>query len=192
MATDTRQRILGAAMRLFGEQGFSATTIAQVESAAGLSPGSGGLYKHFASKDELLSAGIRGRIEDRGDLFVMLQAPPGGVPVEAMLQRIAALGLDRLDDERDLNRILVKDLAGKPELLEFFRTAELRTTHAALSAVLDRLGAGDPDGLAAILIDAMSHYWLMTDIYGGVHPLGIERERYLAALAALAAKGLER
>ena len=38
----TRQRVLIEAMRLFGEQGYSATTVAQIESAAGLKSGSGG------------------------------------------------------------------------------------------------------------------------------------------------------
>lgn len=38
----TRERILTEAMRLFGEKGYEATTIAEIEAAAGLTPGSGG------------------------------------------------------------------------------------------------------------------------------------------------------
>ena len=45
----TRERILMAALDLFATQGFEATSIAQIEKSAGLSPGSGGLYKHFRS-----------------------------------------------------------------------------------------------------------------------------------------------
>lgn len=45
-------------MRLFGEQGYAATSVAQIEAAAGLSPGAGGLYAHFRSKDALLRAGL--------------------------------------------------------------------------------------------------------------------------------------
>lgn len=48
-ARPTRQRIIAEAMRLFGGQGYATTTIAQIESATGLSPGSGGLYRHFPS-----------------------------------------------------------------------------------------------------------------------------------------------
>ena len=55
----TRQRIIAEAMRLFGEQGYAATTVAQVEAAAGLSPGSGSLYRHFPSKRALLAEGVR-------------------------------------------------------------------------------------------------------------------------------------
>ena len=54
----TRERILTASLRLFAERGYRGTTIADIEEAAGLSPGSGGLYAHFHSKHELLAAAI--------------------------------------------------------------------------------------------------------------------------------------
>lgn len=189
MASDTRARVLAAAMRLFGEQGFSATSVAQIEEAAGLSAGSGALYRHFPSKDALLAAGVRERIADRGGLLDAMQAPPPGLPAHRVLHGIAALGMQRLDDERDLNRILVRDLAGHPDLFAFFRDEELRTNHAALTGLLQRVlpGCDDPAALAAILIDAVSHYWLMTDLAGDEHPSGVPRERYLAALASFAA-----
>ena len=189
MAAGTRIRIMIEALRLFGEQGFSATSVAQIELAAGLSPGSGGLYKHFASKDELLAAAIRERIENRGELLQTMTEPPR-MPAEQLLLAIASQGLARLDDERDLNRVLVRDLATRPELLRYFRERELQVTHAALVEVLTGLGAADPAALGAILIDALSHYWLMADLFGNEHPLGISRERYLAALAHLAAQEL--
>jgi AcrR family transcriptional regulator len=58
----TRQRIIDEAMRLFGEQGYAATTIAQIEAAAGLSPGSGSLYRLFPSKQALLAELGQGEI----------------------------------------------------------------------------------------------------------------------------------
>ena len=57
----TRQRLVAEAMRLFGEQGYAATTVAEIEAAAGLSPGSGSLYRHFPSKQALLAEGSAGR-----------------------------------------------------------------------------------------------------------------------------------
>jgi len=47
-----------AAMDLFGRQGYHATTIAQIEAAAGLSAGAGGLYRHFKSKRAVLEEGL--------------------------------------------------------------------------------------------------------------------------------------
>jgi AcrR family transcriptional regulator len=48
----TRQRIVAAAVSLFAEQGFDATSVNQVVVRAGVAKGA--LYHHFASKDDLL------------------------------------------------------------------------------------------------------------------------------------------
>lgn len=57
---DTRERLRKAALQLFVEKGFRGSTIADIETRAGLAPRAGGFYRHFASKDELL-----GEIVDR-------------------------------------------------------------------------------------------------------------------------------
>ena len=61
----TRERLVTEAMRLFGEQGYQATSVAQIEAAAGLAPGSGALYHHFKSKEALLEAGIDRQLDRR-------------------------------------------------------------------------------------------------------------------------------
>jgi len=43
-------------MRLFSEQGFRGASVAQIEAAAGLTPGAGGLYHHFGSKEDVLAS----------------------------------------------------------------------------------------------------------------------------------------
>jgi AcrR family transcriptional regulator len=50
--TDTRDRIERAAIRLFVEQGVTETTVRHIAGAVGLSEGA--LYRHFASKEELV------------------------------------------------------------------------------------------------------------------------------------------
>lgn len=49
---DTRSRIVAAAVALFAEQGFDATSVNQVVARAGVAKGA--LYHHFESKDDLL------------------------------------------------------------------------------------------------------------------------------------------
>jgi len=51
---DTRQRILDAAMRCFSESGFHNASMQQICAAANMSPG--GVYRYFASKDEIIGA----------------------------------------------------------------------------------------------------------------------------------------
>ena len=47
----TRAQLLGAADRLFEQQGYAATTLAQIAEEAGLTKGA--VYSNFASKEEL-------------------------------------------------------------------------------------------------------------------------------------------
>ena len=49
----TRKRIVEAAEHAFRSNGIHATGVAEIMSAAGLTPG--GFYRHFASKDELVA-----------------------------------------------------------------------------------------------------------------------------------------
>jgi AcrR family transcriptional regulator len=51
-ATSARDRVLDAAVDLFAQQGYDATSVAQVIERAGSTKG--GFYHHFASKDALL------------------------------------------------------------------------------------------------------------------------------------------
>ncbi len=184
-------------MDLFGRQGYRATTIAQIEQAAGLTGGAGGLYRHFTSKRELLEAGLDRQVAAGPDLVDFLQ--PGDVDAETTLHQrllaIARAGLRRLESERDLNRMLLRDLADHPDLLARVRDTELRRVHAALTGWLQTQThdpAVDVPALAAVLMSAVSHYWIMTDIFDGLgeHPLQISEDRFLTALADTAARVL--
>lgn len=65
MTTTTKERLVTEAMRLFGQQGYRATSVNQIEKAAGLVPGCGALYNHFKTKQELLSAVIDRQLDRR-------------------------------------------------------------------------------------------------------------------------------
>ena len=54
----TKERILDAALDLFAEAGVDATTVTAIERRAGLAGGSGSLYRHFRSKEDVLDATI--------------------------------------------------------------------------------------------------------------------------------------
>ena len=57
----TRERIVAAAVSLFAEQGFDATSVNEVVLRAGVAKGA--LYHHFASKDDLLYEVYRELVE---------------------------------------------------------------------------------------------------------------------------------
>jgi AcrR family transcriptional regulator len=191
----TRERLLEAAMRLFGERGYKETTVAQIEAAVGLSPGSGSLYKHFSSKEALLAEGVETLLADRAELRKALEpsdAPRRGniEEVRALLQLVAAAGLRRMERDRYVNRLLFRGLQDFPNLLARYREGEITANHEAVAALLSSLAdeqSADRDwpAIAAVLVGATAHYWLLTDLFGA-HPSGVAEERYTHATALLA------
>lgn len=176
-------------MDLFGRQGYHATTIAQIEAAAGLSAGAGGLYRHFRTKRGLLEEGLRRQFEAGRPLVAYLETTGTDLPRRERFLAVARAGLRRLAEERDVNRLLLRDLASFPDLLDRVRTHELARVHEALTGWLARESPEHPDpaALAAVLLAAISHYWIFTDIFAGRHPHDVDSERFLQTLADLAA-----
>ncbi|BBX03660.1 TetR family transcriptional regulator [Mycolicibacterium moriokaense] len=200
MAESTRERILNEALRLFGEQGFAGTSVAQIEQAAGLSPGSGALYRHFKSKDELLVKAVEARVLDRGQ-FAQFLSPDFSVlamldliaPDTDLVDRVVLLcriGLQRLDHDRDVTRILLRDNTTPREALDVVRRDEHLVVLSVLSRGLAELAGPDRadedwEALAVVLQSALSHYWLVKDLFGGEHPSSIDPDRYLRAIAEM-------
>lgn len=206
MAESSRDRILAEALRLFGEQGYAGTSIAQIEQAAGLSPGSGALYRHFKSKDELLVKALEARVLDRGQ-WAQFLSPDFSVlamldliaPNADMVDRLVVLcriGLGRLDHDRDVARILLRDNSAPQEALEVVRREEHLVVVSVLSRGLAELagpdrGDEDWDALAVVLQSALAHYWLLSDLFGGQHPSTIDTDRYLRSIAEMVAARLK-
>jgi AcrR family transcriptional regulator len=197
VATTPRERILEAAMRLFGELGFAGTTISRIEQAAGLSPGSGALYRHFASKEDILAAGVERAMASSTDLAALLADPTAldGLSLEQRLLQVARAGLRRLEDERDLNRLILRDLGRFPELLarvgrdEVARTARVVADWLRTQSGPEGGDGADWDAVAMVLVGGVTHYWILRDTFGA-HPAGLSEERVLAAAAALGAAAL--
>lgn len=91
-AAGTRQQIVEAADRLFYEQGFEATSFADIAAAVRLSRGN--FYYHFKTKDEILDAVIALRLANTGR---MLEAWEAGTddPAERIRSFIHILVMNR-------------------------------------------------------------------------------------------------
>lgn len=88
--SDTKQKILDAAERLFGENGYDATSLRQIIAEAGVNLAA--IHYHFGSKQELLDELILRKAgpvnEQRIALLerVVAQAGPGPLAVEKVLK----------------------------------------------------------------------------------------------------------
>jgi AcrR family transcriptional regulator len=107
-AAPTRDRLVIEAMRLFGEQGYQATSITQIEAAAGLRPGSGALYHHFKSKEALLEAGIDRQLDRRRAMHDIRTLFAGLGDLRIELTMLGRYVLTVLDEETQLLQIAAR------------------------------------------------------------------------------------
>ena len=125
-------------MRLFSAKGFEATSVSQIEAAAGLAAGSGALYRHFKSKDALLDAGIDRQLDRRHAMRDIRALFAGLGDLHAELTVLGRYLLSVIDEEIQLLQIAARTPAG--------HSARLDTAYAAL---IDGLNAELADWIAA-------------------------------------------
>jgi AcrR family transcriptional regulator len=180
----TRERILTCALRLFAERGFSGTSVAAIEEAAGLSPGSGAMYAHFKSKQEVLEAAVRHAmaLADSGLSLVPL-LPLGDVRAELTL--IARGSLLLMSSWRDLALVLIKEAGSSPALMTQLREQVVERTYTWFADWLaertkdGREGTLDIPVVAAIWIGGIIQYWATDELLGGP-PAAIHEDRFIA------------
>lgn len=179
----TRERIISEAMRLFAERGYRGTTVGDIEEAAGLSPRAGGLYKHFASKDEVVTAGIERHVAEIEEMHSAMDMMPLG-DVRAELTLIARWALHELQSEQDLMKIVFRDGDQFPNLVELFTERIVNRGYREAAAVIGRIfdQAGvvdrDPDAIAAIALGSLVHYRVEEAMFGRP-PAGVGEEEFV-------------
>jgi AcrR family transcriptional regulator len=184
----TRERLLAAALDLFAEQGYRATTIDQIERAAGLTPRAGALYNHFPSKMALLQAVLDERtraIEEFGERLE-LTAPLGDLRAELIL--VARWGLSELERERALMQIILREGHRVPELAARFRDAIVEEALELAGDSIERYAADrdltldDVNAVAEVARSGLVGYGLQAVLFGERFT-EVEPERFVAAWA---------
>jgi AcrR family transcriptional regulator len=140
----SRERLVVAAVDLFTEQGYDATTVAQIAERAGVTKST--FFRYFPDKRELLAAGQEtlSRLLAEG----IAEAPGDASPLEAV-----AAGLERAASalgplNRELAPRLRAAVAASAELQE--RDAlKTVTLAAAMTAALAARGVPDPTAALA-------------------------------------------
>jgi AcrR family transcriptional regulator len=192
MTRPTRERIVGEALRLFAERGYAATSVAEIEAASGLSPGAGGLYRHFRSKEEVLAAAVRGHVARTKDQISALLGGPAirQKPLPERLDLVCRSGLAKMREEQDLIRVLFRDLDKFPYLVREIREG---LVHPLFDAIADWLSeqrefsgsTADWPAVSSVLGGAIVNFWLTTEqLYEP--PSRIDEERFVAGWTHLA------
>lgn len=179
----TRERLLEAAVELFGQKGYSATSVGEIEAAAGLAPRSGALYKHFPSKRALLEAVLDRRADvSRRGREIAESLLRGDIRAEARAYGEGSLRI--ISADQPLLRILMREGDNLPELRDEFHARIVRSGHTStvtwLSKAVELTGAREPDldGLAALILGSIIDYCVLDTLFG--RPAGdLSEERFL-------------
>jgi AcrR family transcriptional regulator len=134
---NTRERLVRAALDLFTEQGYDATTVSEIaERAGGLSKMT--FFRHFPDKREVLFAA--GQDIHSQILAEAITAAPGtATPLQAVAAALDALTATFTDDRREFAARLLAVIAGNSELRE--RAAAKHAGLAeAMTAALEKRG----------------------------------------------------
>lgn len=137
-------------MRLFADQGFERTTVAEIAEAAGLTERT--FFRHFADKREVLFAGQ----DDFLQLFLepIDAAPDGTAPYELIGRSLVAAGAFFTDERRAFARARAVIIAREPALQER-ELAKLATLKTRLGEVFGERGVGEPAATLAAEVGVM-------------------------------------
>jgi AcrR family transcriptional regulator len=134
---DARGRLAHAAMELYTEKGFEATTVAEIAERAGLTERT--FFRYFADKREVLFGGSH-LLQDA--LISALGATnPAEAPIEQVMTAIEAA--DRFFTDRDYSRQRQTIINGRAELRER-ELIKLASLGAAFTAALRQRGVQEP------------------------------------------------
>ena len=171
MSSTTRERIIDEAMHLFSQHGYAGTSIAKIEAAAGLTPGAGGLYHHFDSKEAVLAAGIERQLS-RLDALREIRRVLGPLgDLKAELTLTARYILTELDSESELLRILASEARNRPQLLTAAVDQLVSSTFEGFATWIGEraerpISANEARAIAAVGLGSLLSSRLLRDVLG--------------------------
>ena len=182
----TADRIVDAGLTLFSENGFRGTTVGEIERQAGLTPRAGALYRHFPSKEAVLEASFERQISELEAMHTAIELMPLG-NLRAELTLLARFGLQMLDSERSLRRIVITEGDRFPELKKRYRERIADRAYDEVTGfVRQKMEAGelpgsDPEAVAVVMVGSLLAYQLEIDVFGRP-PAGVDEERLITAV----------
>jgi AcrR family transcriptional regulator len=169
---DARERLMDAAVELFSEQGFAATTVPQITERAGLTTRT--FFRHFADKREVIFGHEDASAQVSADLA---QAPPGLTTAEFIAWGLA-LTAQRFAGHRDKLRVVQVLIDSDEHLRErALRKREMLT--ALLGEALRHRGLGEQRsrllaGAAISALYAALDQWLNSETDESIDALALK------------------
>lgn len=164
-----KKKVMLASIHLFAQQGFSATTTAQIAQKAGVSEGT--IYKYFSSKRDLLTNLMTPLLTNiRNSFFTKLHQ------TSSLDELVTMVVQDRLafaNENFDLIKIMLQEMLTGHELTKTFialtdgengllaKVAKLQTEYPAINPQLS------PAQIIRIFLGPLVVYIAQTQLFGG-------------------------
>ncbi len=188
----TRDGLLEAGLRLFGEKGFDGVSVKDIETAVGLTPGRGSFYRHFESKEALLTDIVHREVEKLRQLRDLQQRGISGSLGDRRAELIVdfRMRLIVLEQLKDFILLLGREYGRFPDLLTQLYSLLVEESLASEGKDMARdiaekqVRGGDADALAAVVQSALVGFHL-SKTYFGSQPYGIDDDRFIKTLVDL-------
>ena len=169
---EKRRQILDAAVRAFARKGYHACRVGEIAEEAGVAYGL--VYHYFGSKEEVLQTIFRETWTQMLARIAELEAE--GDPASEQVRKVTALLLRTWRRDRDLVRVLVREVTRSPEQLQQ-QIDEIGHAYEALERIIRRgQKAGEfrpeinPQLAATVFYGALEEIltgWVMGQLPGG-------------------------
>lgn len=143
---DPDTRLMAAAVELFAEQGYDATTVAEIAQRAGLTKRT--FFRWFSDKREVLFHGT-GELQSRW-LDAVIAAPPGADPLSTVAAGFHPVA-EMFEVRHEYAGLRAEIIAANPELEERELIKLARLAEAISGALVDR---GVPENAAILAAQA--------------------------------------
>jgi AcrR family transcriptional regulator len=146
-----RERLVSAAVDLFTQQGYDATTVAQIAQRAGVTRST--FFRHFPDKREVLAAGkdALSQLLTAG----IAAAPSSATPLEAIGAGLEAAAQAFTPERRDLGSKMQNAIAASTELQES-ETLKRVGLATAMTDALKKRGISDPTASLAAEVGVLA------------------------------------
>jgi AcrR family transcriptional regulator len=176
LSESTRERLLAAGLELLSERGYRGATARDIARAAEVTEVT--LYRHFSSKDELLSTGV---VQLTGRLIAQVPSPTGDIRGDLLL--LANYISDNINADTDRVIRILPELSRRPELLGDAVAKALRGFYEKLTAFFryyqqtGELAAGPGDSVAMVFLGPMYAGMLLGQM--GSIPVVFDYDQYV-------------
>lgn len=146
---DSRQALVRAAMRAFGEKGFSATSTREIARAAGVNISL--IAYHFGGKEGLRTACAQAMVDRISSILTPAAPLPEGVSPETASRMMSAMVAAMVrfiagsDEARDMASFILRELAAPGPAFDTVYERLFRPMHERACALFALATGGDPE-----------------------------------------------